>query len=154
MSRTTLSAVEDGDVPTDAAPVVSLDRARFIVDMDALGTLRHRIPGSTKPWTDIAFMDALVAACDAYGATAVSSHLGTGKSTVQDWCQRHRTGITKRDRAVLAKTKTPDAVTGQRDVELIAIQQCVRALESLEDSAKQRVLNYLDERFFSTWKPK
>jgi hypothetical protein len=127
--------------------VVSLDRARFIVEMDRLGALRHAA-GDAPLYESAPFMSAFVAACDEHGSRTVAEHLGIGKSTASEWVARWKKGITKREAAALR------AAPVVKDPELCAIMQCMKSLDTLDQEARHRVLSYLDERYFGTWKEK
>lgn len=123
--------------------VVSLDRARMVVDMDELRSLKLKVP---KPaYKDELFMERLRDTVGKYGLGHVATHLDMSKSTLGEWIARGNAGMSKRE---LRAARAVEAPAPMRDAELSVIQRCMNQLDPLDQDARHRVLCYLDERYF------
>lgn len=119
---------------------VAIDKARFDREMARLLELKRSQPTrrAVDPLaTSPDLVRGVVAAAEEWSTREIATALAIGKSTIHEWSYRVRRADGE-----------PPLALRRGDPDLIAIGHCVEALDPLDENARQRVLNYLDERYF------
>lgn len=131
-----------------AATPISIERARFDLEMDRLRTLRKEQPperGVDPLKTSPELVHGVARAAEVWTVKQIAEALGMGKSTVHEWIAR-----AGRDAARAHLSVVPEP--WRDDAEVTAIVRCLAALDAVDRDARHRVLNYLDERYFGRTK--
>ena len=132
------------------ATPISIERARFDLEMQRLRKLREEQPlqrGVDPIATSPELVHAVARAASIWSVKRIAEALGMGRSTVHEWIAR-----AGRDDGRARLEPTTGSWLG--DTEITSLCRCVSALDALDRDGRQRVLNYLDERYFGRAKVK
>lgn len=144
-----MTEASGGTAPRAPTPI-SIERARFDLEMQRLRQLRLEQPrerGVDPVATSPDLVQGVAEAAAIWGTRKVAEALGMGRSTIHEW-------IARAARSAAREHVERAANPWLDDGEITAIHHCVLALDALDRDGRQRVLNYLDERYFGRAKVK